>query len=143
MQILTLQAGFKVDTRDEDYWLQMTGNQIRELSDCPLTIIGAHGYYHNDLSQVSLDHAKDEMIRSKKYLEIITRKEVKAIAFPYGAYTEPVKEEAKRIGFTQLLTTNFLLPKDENDATMRERLTINPFISIINQMHANITGQYG
>ena len=143
MQILSSQFTFKNDPRDEDYWRQMTGNQIRELSDCPLAIIGAHGYYHNDLSRISLGQAKDEMIRSKKYLENITGNEVKAIAFPYGAYTEQVKEEAKKIGFTQLLTTNFLLPKDGDDATMRERLTINPFISVINQMHANITGQYG
>ena len=134
---------FKGGPGEGDYWLQMTEAQIRELSASPLVTIGAHGYYHNDLSQIAVNQAKEEMIRSKKYLENITGKEVKALAFPYGAYTEEVKEEAKKIGFSQLLATRFLFQKDRDDATMRERLTINPFISVINQMHANITGHYG
>ena len=143
MQQLSPLTDFKSDSREEDYWLQMTKIQIRELSASPLVTIGAHGYYHNDLSQISIGQAKDEMIRSKRYLEDITGKEVKALAFPYGAYTEEVKEEAKKIGFSQLLATQFLFQKDREDATMRERLTINPFISVINQMHANTTGHYG
>lgn len=143
MQQLSSLVDFKKDSSEEDYWLQMTKAQIQELSASPLVTIGAHGYYHNDLSQMPANQAKEEMIRSKKYLETITGKEVKALAFPYGAYTEEVKEEAKKIGFRQLLATRFLLQKDGEDATMRERLTINPFTSVINQMHANIAGHYG
>ena len=143
MQQLSSLADFKSNASEEDYWQQMTGIQVRELSTSPLVTIGAHGYYHNDLSQISASQAKDEMIRSIKYLEMITGKEVKSLAFPYGAYTEEVKEEAKKMGFSQLLATRFLFQKDGEDATMRERLTINPFISVINQLHANITGHYG
>jgi peptidoglycan/xylan/chitin deacetylase (PgdA/CDA1 family) len=142
MQQLSSLVDFKNISREEDYWLQMTKEQVGELSSSPLVSIGAHGFYHNDLSQISIDQAKDEMIRCKKYLEIVTGKEIKALAFPYGSYTEEIKEEAKKIGFSQLLATRFLFQKDVEDATMRERLTINPFISVINQMHANIAGHY-
>jgi peptidoglycan/xylan/chitin deacetylase (PgdA/CDA1 family) len=120
----------------------MTVEQIRDLSASPWATIGCHGYYHNDLAQLSLENSAQEMKRSKQWLETVTGKKIKAIAFPYGSYSKDVVEEAKRTGFEQLLATDFLFETDAEDKTMRERLTINPFISTINQMHANITGHY-
>ena len=125
-----------------DYWLQMIEEQIRILSGSKWATIGSHGYYHNDLAKISIASAKDEIIRSKQYLEKITGKEIKALAFPYGSYTNEVVNEAKNAGYSQLLATDFLFPNDAIDPTLRERLTINPFISNINQMHANITVNY-
>jgi peptidoglycan/xylan/chitin deacetylase (PgdA/CDA1 family) len=126
----------------EDYWLQMTEEQIKELSRSRWVTIGSHGYYHNDLAKISGNAVKHEIARSKQFLENITGKKIKALAFPYGSYTKEVIEAAKEIDFTQLLATEFLFPGDIADTTLRERLTINPFISVINQMHANITGKY-
>jgi peptidoglycan/xylan/chitin deacetylase (PgdA/CDA1 family) len=142
LEVLSSLVAFRNDLRDEDYWRQMDEKQLQKLSACPRVTIGSHGYYHNDLSQVSLEQAKDEMSCSKKYLENITGKEIKALAFPYGAYTHEVKEEAKKIGYSQLLATSFILPNDREDTTLRGRLTINPFISVVNQMYANVTGLY-
>lgn len=132
------------DTRpdDADYWLQMTPEQIRELASCPLAAIGSHGYYHNDLARIGTRKASDEMLRSKKYLENVTGKPVNSLAFPYGTYTREVVQAAKDIGYQQLLTMDFHFDEDNNDATMRERLTVNPFITPINQLHATITRRY-
>lgn len=127
---------------ETDYWLQMTEEQIRTLSGSKWATIGSHGYYHSDLAKISIASAKNEIVRSKQYLEKITGKEIKTLAFPYGSYTKEVVNEAKVAGYLQLLATEFLCPEDAGDATLRERLTINPFISNINQMHANITGNY-
>ena len=88
---------------DIDYWLQMTKEQIRELSLSPLVDIGSHSYYHNDLARIGIDDAADEMLRSKQYLENITGKPVNSFAFPYGTYTPEVVEAAKNAGYTQLL----------------------------------------
>ncbi len=126
----------------KDYWLQMTEQEIKMLAASKWVTIGSHGYYHNDLAKIPLASAKEEIIMSKAYLEKITGKGINAIAFPYGAYTRGIAAEAKKAGFTQLLATEFQFPEDRSDATMRERLTINPFISNINQMHANISGNY-
>jgi len=126
----------------EDFWLQMSPEQIKELSESKWVTIGSHGYYHNDLEKISLNEASEEMKSSKLYLEQLTGKDVKALAFPYGAYSGKVVEEAKKTGYTQLLATDFHFEDDKTDATLKERLTINPFISVINQMHANITGNY-
>ena len=140
-ELLQILDPFK-NTAESDYWLQMTEEQIRILSGSKWATIGSHGYYHNDLAKISIASAKEEIIQSKRYLETITGKEIKALAFPYGSYTKEVVNEAKNEGYLQLLVTDFLFPDDPIDPTLRERLTINPFISNINQIHANITGNY-
>jgi len=127
---------------NEDYWLQMTEEQVKELSRSKWVTIGSHGYYHNDLAEIPGNSVRNEIAKSKEFLENITGKKIKALAFPYGSYTKEVIEAAKEIGFTQLLATEFIFPDDMADTTLRERLTINPYISVINQMHANITGKY-
>jgi peptidoglycan/xylan/chitin deacetylase (PgdA/CDA1 family) len=120
----------------------MTEEQVKELSRSKWVTIGSHGYYHNDLAEIPGNSVRNEIAKSKEFLENITGKKIKALAFPYGSYTKEVIEAAKEIGFTQLLATEFIFPDDMADTTLRERLTINPFISVINQMHANITGKY-
>jgi peptidoglycan/xylan/chitin deacetylase (PgdA/CDA1 family) len=142
MQLLSSVYDFRSNAEDDDYWKQMTESQIRELSASRYATIGCHGYYHNDLAKISVQQAREEMIRSKKYLEIIIGKEIKAMAFPYGAYTKEVKEEAKQAGFTQLLAAENIVPGDENDPAIHTRLTINPFIQAHTQLQATIKGNY-
>ena len=142
MQLLYPLAQFKTNKEDEDYWQQMTAEQIRELSASPYASVGSHGYYHNDLAKISLTEAKNELSLSKQYLENITGKEVKSLAFPYGSYTPEVNYAARQAGYEQLLATDFIDPEDVADNTLRERFTVNPFISVNNQMYATITGKY-
>ena len=142
MRTLYQFAPFRDTHAEDDYWLQMTESQIRELAGSKWATIGSHGYYHNDLSKMSAREAESEMIQSKEYLEKITGNDISAIAFPYGSYTREVVAAAKRAGFIQLLATDFLFDEDSSDDTMRERFTVNPFISVNNQMIANIKGTY-
>ena len=79
---------------------------------------------------------------TKQWLQNITGKEITAIAFPYGAYSKDVLAEAKSAGFKQLLATDFIFPEDYANDAMRERFTVNPFISVSNQMIAIIKGKY-
>jgi peptidoglycan/xylan/chitin deacetylase (PgdA/CDA1 family) len=127
---------------ETDYWLQMKEQEIKTLSGSKWVTIGSHGYYHNDLAKIPTGAAKEEIILSKQYLEKITGKEIKAIAFPYGSYTREVVSVSKNAGYNQMLATEFQFPEDRSDATMRERLAINPFISTINQVHATLAGKY-
>jgi len=133
---------FKTNPTDHDYWQQMSANQIAGLSASPFVTIGAHSLYHNDLARINIDDAIAELVKSKTFLENITKKSVSSFAFPYGSYSPEVIVAAKRAGYTQLLATTFLNQADKNDATMRERFTINPFISVNNQMRATIRGSY-
>ena len=132
----------KNKSNDVDYWLQMTKEQIRELSLSPFANIGSHGYYYNDLASISAPDADDEMLRSKLYLEDITNRSVNSLAFPYGTYTPDVVESAKKAGYKQLLCMDFHFNEDRTDPIMKERFTVNPFISTTNQMYATITRSY-
>jgi peptidoglycan/xylan/chitin deacetylase (PgdA/CDA1 family) len=123
---------------NEDYWLQMTGDQIRELAASPWVTIGAHGYYHNDLSKINIADAEQEMFGCKQYLERITGKEIQALAFPYGTYTAAVVGAAKRAGFSQLLPLDIHYP----DPALRDRVIVNPYVSITNQLLNIIKRRY-
>jgi peptidoglycan/xylan/chitin deacetylase (PgdA/CDA1 family) len=142
MKLLYPSAPFKTNKQEEDYWLQMSTRQIRELAASPYATVGAHGYYHNDLSRIRISDAAEELILSKQYLEKVTRKKIKSVAFPYGAYTPEVIEAAKGAGYRQLLAMDFNSTGDHSDDMMRERFTVNPFISTYNQMYATINRRY-
>lgn len=142
MRELYPQSPFKTNLIDHDYWHQMSVNQIAALSESPFVTIGAHSVYHNDLAGININDANDELVRSKQFLENITQKSVSSFAFPYGSYNTEVVAAAKKAGFTKLLATDFKNPADEDDDAMRERFTINPFISVNNQMRATLKGSY-
>jgi peptidoglycan/xylan/chitin deacetylase (PgdA/CDA1 family) len=142
MEILYPLVPFKRNKKEEDYWLQMTPEQIKELSASPFVNIGAHGHYHNDLAMIDIGNAENELIFSKQHLESIIDKPVSSFAFPYGAYTPEVIATAKKAGYRQLLATDFLFDWEHRDTTLRERFTVNPFISPNNQMYATITRMY-
>ena len=143
MELLYPQVPFRESKPDDvDYWLQMTTEQIRELSSAPFASIGSHGYYHNDLSLIPTQDAVNETHHSKQFLENIVDKPVNSFAFPYGTYTRQTVKAAKNAGYCQLLAMDFQFPEDHKDPTMRERFTVNPFISPANQMHATIARSY-
>jgi peptidoglycan/xylan/chitin deacetylase (PgdA/CDA1 family) len=142
MELLYPLVPFKSIKEDEDYWLQMTREQIGEISASPFANIGSHGYYHNDLARISVSDATRELLLSKQYLEGITGEPVNSFAFPYGTYTTEVIAAAKKAGYSRLLAMDFHFASDYSDTSLRERFTVNPFISTINQMHATITRKY-
>lgn len=126
----------------EDFWLQMSVEQIRELAANPLVTIGSHGYYHNDLSMIDSELMRKELTDSKRFLESLTGKEVRSLAFPYGSYSDNVVDTARECGYKQLLATGFNASSDAQTPELKERFTVNPFISTVNQMHANLSGDY-
>ena len=143
MKLLYPLAPFRENKPGEkDFWLQMTKDEIKESSSCPFAHIGSHGYYHNDMARISGNDAKGELIRSKQYLENIIDKPITSFAFPYGSYNREVVSVAKNAGYSQLLAMDFHYTEDHDDTTMRERFTVNPFISPVNQMHATIKKAY-
>ncbi|MEP6845016.1 MAG: polysaccharide deacetylase family protein [Panacibacter sp.] len=142
MEALSPVTSFRGNKSEEDFWLLMTDQQIKELAVCEFCSFGAHGYYHNDLTRISLAEAREEMMRTKQYLETLTKRNVFALAFPYGTYSKELVEVARQTGYNKLLALDFNSAEDKTDITMRERLTINPYISIANQMTAIIKNRY-
>ncbi len=142
MSLLQQYAVFRHTNALSDYWRQMTVEEIRRTAASPFITIGSHGYYHNDLSQLPLADAAEELHLSKTYLEQVTGKPIYLFAFPYGNYTAAVVEEGVNAGYRYLLTTSFKNAADKDNPVLKERMGINPFISVKNQMYAIIKGNY-
>ena len=142
MEALYPLVPFRKKLAEQDYWLAMNGQQIREMAGSKWATIGAHGYYHNDLARIGVEAAEYELERCSHYLKKLTSRPIKALAFPYGAYSPAVVAVAKQFGFSQLLALDFHFPEDHSDPAMRERFVVNPFVSVTNQMLAIIKRTY-
>jgi len=142
MHLLEPYASFEEGNAMEDYWLQMSVEEIREAAHSPLITIGSHGFYHNDLGKIPVPEMYWELSESKLFLENIIQKPVTQLAFPYGSYSADTVAEAGKAGYEQLLVAEFLYPADKKNDKLRERMGVNPFISTPNQMHAIIKGNY-
>jgi len=127
---------------DEDFWQQMNANDIEALAASAFATIGAHGYYHNDMAEITIEESRKELIESKAFLEKLCNRKINTFAFPYGHYTREVVAEAKQAGYAELLALNFHFSEDKSDNAMRERMIVNPYITIVNQMYAIVKGSY-
>ena len=76
------------------------------------------------------------------YLERVTGKPVKSLAFPDGRYTPEVVNLAEQLGFETQLAVDYLHLDDANDPRIENRMGINPYISFNNQMECIIRGGY-
>ncbi len=127
---------------EEDYWLQMSIRQIQEVAASKYITVGSHGFYHNDLAQIPVSDMRWELQESKSFLENIIQKPVTQFAFPYGSYSPETLKEAAKAGYEQLLATEYLRPNDSQANNLRERMGVNPYISVNNQLHAILKGSY-
>lgn len=143
METAFLEAGVwqNADTLAE-FWQLLTPAEIRELAASPHVTIGAHGHTHQDLTVLPHSEACQEILTCKQTLEQITGQAIHALAYPFGAFSPALAAFAEKAGFSQQLTLEFLYPGDRQDHRLRERLTVNPFISDNNQLLAIRNGSY-
>jgi peptidoglycan/xylan/chitin deacetylase (PgdA/CDA1 family) len=116
------------------YYELMNEAELKEISDHPDYEIGAHGFYHTDLSALSEKELEDELQRSADYLKRVLNKDIKSMAFPYGNYNQAVIDACEKQGFRYLFRTEKEVPAN-TQAMLFERFTVNPFVSALNQMH--------
>lgn len=64
----------------------ITKEQLVEMSQCPLCTVGSHGVGHGEYALLGKKEAKDDLVSSKRELEMIIGKPVEMFAFPYGSY---------------------------------------------------------
>ena len=126
-----------------EHWLQLTVPEIRGLADSPLVEIGAHGYWHNNLDTLPIADAQRELLDCKCFLESASGKPVRSLAYPDGAYSRELVEVAAAAGFERQLAVDFHFDADRADHRLRERMTINPVVSLVNQIKGIRDGHYG
>ncbi len=111
-------------TGKKDYFELLSATQVREMTDSGLIEIGSHTHNHPNLSEITINEAEQEIVKSKKLIENATGKEVKSIAFPDGSYNDAVKSLCIKAGYKNLLAVDYMLDSDVNDKNILPRFCI-------------------
>ncbi|HJV44731.1 MAG TPA: polysaccharide deacetylase family protein [Bacillota bacterium] len=84
----------------------MTWEQLSEMQSSGCIDIESHTVHHLPLAQLPQEQAKEELLASKKQLEMGLNKKVYAVAYPFGSHTEKIKELAKDAGYKLAFSTH-------------------------------------
>ena len=127
---------FSLDSSLDDYWKLMTDVQLQEVDRSPYVSIESHSYLHNNLGNISLAFALEELKTSKDYLENLLQREVTHLAYPDGSYTRELIDAASHLGFKyQVAADGYLFPTlDEVDERMLDRMGFYPGNTWANQL---------
>jgi peptidoglycan/xylan/chitin deacetylase (PgdA/CDA1 family) len=123
----------------EMLWRLLDEDGVRRLAASPLAAIGSHGVRHLALHACGAEEALRELRESKAWLERAAGREVAALAFPYGAHDDGVLRMARDTGYRHLVADG---PLSASAPDLQGRLTVNPFISWVNQVRAIHEGDY-
>lgn len=77
----------------------LSPNDLRALAAVPGAQIGAHGANHVALTQCDESTLRSELVSSQHYLEDLLGREVKTLAYPYGAVDRRVRDAALAAGY--------------------------------------------
>ncbi len=124
------------------YWRLLDQDDIRRIAASPLVTIGAHGLTHASFTAMEQDQTRDEMRRSKAWLEAVTQQEITALAFPFGHYTREMLDDADSLGYRYQLAVDFDFAEDLSDNRIQGRFGINPHIGWNLQLAAILRGRY-
>ncbi len=92
----------------------MGEEEIKELiaNGC---FIGSHTVTHPDLTQISSEKIKTELMKSKVDLEEKFNTEIEYLSYPFGRFDKRVQEIAQQCGYKGAVTINHPLHKTVND----------------------------
>ncbi len=91
--------GLKATFYIEGKYLESEKNKNEVCSLARTQEIGAHTFSHPKLTEVDDDLAADEIILGKEKIEVVINKPVIMFSYPYGLYSEKLKEMSQKAGF--------------------------------------------
>lgn len=103
--------------------------------------IGSHGAQHLRLTEITDDEAWKELSESKRQLENLTGKELKMLAFPYGAYSDRHIAIAQKIGFHYIFTVNPIIVSEASEKFVIARVAVKPTDCLI-EFKLKVLGAY-
>ena len=120
------------------YWELMSDEEIRQASSSGWVTIGCHGYYHNNLGELPLQDALEELEKSRSYLEHITGSPVRELAFPDGSYSQELMAKMQDLRFDIVLGTNHRFEESRDCASPYARAGIYSFRKCRTQLVAAV-----
>jgi len=113
--------------RNEDY-RPLNETQIQEMAESPLADFASHSVHHFLLSRVDLELKRAELSISKRQVEAITQSPCRYFCVPGGMYDVELVEEAFRLGYEIVLTSDPGLAKNTGRVLNRNGLFHQPSI---------------
>lgn len=95
----------------------MAVEQLAALSQEHLFRIGSHTLTHPDLAKITQEKVKQELVQSRRSLEMLLNYPIEDLALPHGSYNNAVLEMAKEAGYKRIYT---LQPKRVSERTLSE-----------------------
>lgn len=126
----------------DEYWKLMSENQIKEISDNPLFTIGSHSCTHVNLAAITIEEAKNEILKSKENLQQKLQIPITDFAFPFGIYNLELAEYCKEIGFTKILLLDYNSNQDKKREILKNRFVMNPYVDLNLQIRYLLKGKY-
>ena len=97
---------------------------VSELSALPGVQIGSHSASHARLTRCNDKQLREELVRSKSYLEDVTGQEVVALSYPHGDVDRRVRDAAELAGYKFGATSRFDINLDGRDPLLLSRTDI-------------------
>lgn len=93
---------------DKLFWELMTDEELVEFARHPLVDLGSHGWWHNDMGRIPINEVRDELMRSREHLSMITGKNIRCLAWPSGSWSTASAAAASELGLSQQLGVDAL-----------------------------------
>ena len=103
---------------------KLSNEQLMELVESGLIEIGSHTITHANLNLLDDILCEQEMRNSKEQLQTITGQSINSFAYPFGIYSERDVEVAKKIGYTNAVTTIEGIDGNNPDMMQLQRIKI-------------------
>jgi peptidoglycan/xylan/chitin deacetylase (PgdA/CDA1 family) len=101
----------------------LSAAQLRLLADEGMTI-GSHTCTHARLTETSPDGARREIAESKQELESMLGRDVRHFAYPFGEFSETVREMVAHAGYHSACSTRSGFNRPGEDALLLRRIDI-------------------
>ena len=98
-------------------------SQLRELDRAGITV-GSHTRTHPRLTEIGAARVADELRGSKTALEQILGKRVDYFAYPYGQYSQAVRDEVERAGYRAACSTRSGFNRSTVDRFLLRRIEV-------------------
>lgn len=118
----------------------MTPSQMQEMHRHGFSF-GSHTLTHCDLAGASPGMMRKEIFESKQRLEDLLGAAVTAFSYPWGLVNSQVREVVAEAGYTNAVTTESRLQRDNDDTLLIPRLTVSELDSSLGLISKLLTGR--
>lgn len=128
---------YTIRESNEVFWQLLSKEDLMKLGKEELVSLANHSANHLSFVNLSQNQIERELSQCKEYLESLGSPFAQVFAYPFNHYSQELISELKRLGYSQQF-----LADGAGKNTKEDRLVINPFISLRNQLIAIANGKY-